>query len=358
MVRPGRPFAGWRSCDSPCHACGDAPPCRVPRHRHRAGRDDLGRRRVRVPGRQRGLSQLHRDGRGHRGRGGGSSRHRVALLDRQELPGPRAVGGQGLGPCHVDEREPEILFDGSTTPTSTWAIEMTLHILHWLVDGYGTDPRITTIVNTPRDLDRVHRQPRRRRVRHLRRQVPQLAQEPPAHARHDARSARTSTATTATAGAAAAARARTRRHHLPRAGRVLDARGPRDARLPRQPRRRRSPADPGRDHVPRVGPAGHVAVRLHDDRRPGRHDPQDHAALVALGGTMAARNGYRPEQASDLYISSGTSATASTATTGSSPTRSRCRVWTIPTLDDRRRDRSKQGRRPRRARTRGVPATG
>ena len=32
----------------------------------------------------------------------------------------------------------------------------------------------------------------------------------------------------------------------------------------------------------------------------------DHAALMAIGRHMAATNGYRPEQASDLYISSGT----------------------------------------------------
>ena len=34
---------------------------------------------------------------------------------------------------------------------------------------------------------------------------------------------------------------------------------------------------------------------------------QDHAALGAMGRTMARSNGYKPEQASDLYISSGTS---------------------------------------------------
>ena len=33
---------------------------------------------------------------------------------------------------------------------------------------------------------------------------------------------------------------------------------------------------------------------------------QDHSALVAIGRHMAATNGYRPEQASDLYVSSGT----------------------------------------------------
>ena len=32
----------------------------------------------------------------------------------------------------------------------------------------------------------------------------------------------------------------------------------------------------------------------------------DHDALVAIGRHMATTNGYRPEQASDLYITSGT----------------------------------------------------
>ena len=33
----------------------------------------------------------------------------------------------------------------------------------------------------------------------------------------------------------------------------------------------------------------------------------DHAAFVSLADRMAARNGYRAIQASDLYISAGTS---------------------------------------------------
>jgi hypothetical protein len=33
---------------------------------------------------------------------------------------------------------------------------------------------------------------------------------------------------------------------------------------------------------------------------------QDHDALVRIGKTMASSNGYKPEQASDLYVSSGT----------------------------------------------------
>jgi hypothetical protein len=40
---------------------------------------------------------------------------------------------------------------------------------------------------------------------------------------------------------------------------------------------------------------------------PSDMTPQDHAALAKIGRHMAATNGYKPEQASDLYISSGTS---------------------------------------------------
>jgi hypothetical protein len=39
---------------------------------------------------------------------------------------------------------------------------------------------------------------------------------------------------------------------------------------------------------------------------PGDMTTADHNALVHIGRTMAASNGYKPEQASDLYISSGT----------------------------------------------------
>src|SRR5690348_12622916 len=47
----------------------------------------------------------------------------------------------------VDENEPEVLFDGLTHSDEHMGLEMTLHIMHWLVDGYGVDPRITTLVN-------------------------------------------------------------------------------------------------------------------------------------------------------------------------------------------------------------------
>ena len=48
----------------------------------------------------------------------------------------------------TDEAEPEVMFDGTHHADEHMATEMTLHILHWLADGYGADPRITSIVDT------------------------------------------------------------------------------------------------------------------------------------------------------------------------------------------------------------------
>src|SRR5436190_13057290 len=47
----------------------------------------------------------------------------------------------------VDENEPEVLFDGLTHSDEHMGLEMTLHIMHWLVDGYGHDTTITRLVN-------------------------------------------------------------------------------------------------------------------------------------------------------------------------------------------------------------------
>ncbi len=46
----------------------------------------------------------------------------------------------------VDEAEPEVLFDGLHHAREHMSLEMTLKILHWLAEGYGVDPRITDIV--------------------------------------------------------------------------------------------------------------------------------------------------------------------------------------------------------------------
>jgi carboxypeptidase T len=48
----------------------------------------------------------------------------------------------------VDENEPEVMFDSLTHAREHLSLEQTLAIMRWLTDGYGTDPRITNIVNT------------------------------------------------------------------------------------------------------------------------------------------------------------------------------------------------------------------
>jgi carboxypeptidase T len=48
----------------------------------------------------------------------------------------------------VDENEPEVLFDGLHHAREHMAAEMPLAILHWLVNGYGHDATITRLVNT------------------------------------------------------------------------------------------------------------------------------------------------------------------------------------------------------------------
>ena len=97
-------------------------------------------------------------------------------------------------------------------------------------------------------------------------------------------------------------------HHLPR-----------DRRPSRRPRTRAmrdflaSRVVDGRQQI-------RAAITFHEDGRlvmwpygytmtnvPADMTTQDHAALAIIGKHMAATNGYKPEQASDLYISSGTS---------------------------------------------------
>ncbi len=47
----------------------------------------------------------------------------------------------------VDENEPEVLYDGGHHADEHMGVEMTLRIMGWLVNGYGSDTRITNIVN-------------------------------------------------------------------------------------------------------------------------------------------------------------------------------------------------------------------
>ena len=113
--------------------------------------------------------------------------------------------------------------------------------------------------------------------------------------------------------------------HLPRPGTVLGARDAGPPRLRQQPRGGRRPADPDPRHAPHQRAADPVAVRLHEDQRPVRHDAR---STTRPSCRWAAR--WRPATAtspSSRRTSTSPTATRSTgctAGTGSSRTPTSC----------------------------------
>ena len=172
-----------------------------------------------------------------------------------------------------DEPEPEVLFDSLHHAREHLSLEQNLALLRWLTDGLRHGHADHRHREHARDLDRVRGQPRRRRVR------PRPATRTARGARTASRtpgsttSARTSTATTATSwgccgGSSGRKASATYRGKAPFS--APETQAMRDFMA--QPPGRRPPADQDRDHVPHRGRADPVAVRLHEDRRPGRHD--------------------------------------------------------------------------------------
>ena len=207
----------------------------------------------------------------------------------------------------VDEAEPEVMFDGTHHADEHMATEMTLRILHWLVDGYGTDARITKIVNSREiwivfvvnpdgaefDISggkfhfwRKNRQP-----------TPGTTSiGTDLNRNYSYRwggGGRTSTNPQAITyrgpSAFSAPEARAVRDFL--ASRVINGR--------QQIRTVLTFHEAGRLVM---WPYGYTLADV-----PWDMTVQDHAALAIIGKRMAATNGYRPEQASDLYVTSGTS---------------------------------------------------
>jgi hypothetical protein len=207
----------------------------------------------------------------------------------------------------VDEGEPEVMFDGNIHADEHMATEMTLHILHWLVDGYGTDPRITSIVNT--------------------REIWIVFMVNPDGVEYDIsggkfhfwRKNRQPTPGTTSIGT-----------DLNRNFSYKWGGGGRTSTNPQAiTYRGTKPFSTPEDRAMRDFLASRVvngrqqiraAITFHEDGRlvmwpygytmtnvPSDMTTQDHAALATLGKHMASTNGYKPEQASDLYISTGTS---------------------------------------------------
>ncbi len=205
----------------------------------------------------------------------------------------------------TDEAEPEVLYDGLHHSDEHMGLEMTLRILHWLTDGYGTDERVTKIVDS-REIwivfavnpDGAEWDIRGGRFHHWRKN-----RQPNANGTVGTdlnrnygyrwgggglTSKNPRAITYRGASAFSAPETRAFRDFL--ASRVVDGR--------QQIRAAISFHEYGRLVM---WPYGYTTANVPSDMT-----TQDHAALVAIGRHMAASNGYRPEQASDLYVTSGT----------------------------------------------------
>ena len=207
----------------------------------------------------------------------------------------------------VDEPEPEVLFDGLHHADEHMSLEMTLTILRWLANGYGTDATITRLVDT-REIwivfamnpDGATYDIAGRTYHYWRKNL----QPTPGSTRIGTDLNRNYDYRWGCCGGSSADPASSR------------YRGPAPFSAPE--------TRAFRDFVASRVVSGHqqirTAISFHTTGRlvmwpygytltdvPPDMSHQDHAVFVAMGKAMAKSNGYTPEQASDLYISSGTS---------------------------------------------------
>jgi carboxypeptidase T len=206
----------------------------------------------------------------------------------------------------TDEAEPEVLFDGGTHADEHMGVEMALRIMHWLVDGYGPDPRITTIVDTrevwivflvnPDGAEYDISGGRFHYWRKNRQPTPGTSYLGTDLNRNfgyrwgggGRTSSNPAAITYRGPSAFSAPETRAMRDFL--ASRVVDGR--------QQIRASITFHEYGRLVM---WPYGYTLTDI-----PADMTRDDQAALVAIGKRMASFNGYRPQQASDLYITSGT----------------------------------------------------
>ena len=207
----------------------------------------------------------------------------------------------------TDESEPEVLYDGLHHSDEHMGLEMTLSILHWLTDGYGTDARITRIVDAREvwivfgvNPDGAEYDIRYATFHHWRKNRQPNAGTTAVGTdlnrnysyRWTALSGLTSTNPRAITyrGPAPFSAPETQAMRAFLASRVVDGR--------QQIRTAITFHEYGRLVM---WPYGYTYANVPPDMT-----AQDHAALVAIGRRMAASNGYRPLQASDNYPTSGT----------------------------------------------------
>jgi hypothetical protein len=205
----------------------------------------------------------------------------------------------------TDENEPEVMFDGLTHAREHLSLEQTLAILKWLTTGYGTDARITNIVNTreiwivfavnpdgaeyditgsPYRAWRKNRQPN----------AGSTAIGTDINRNYDYYWA-------CCGGSSSTKSADT--YHGPKALSTPEARAITDFILSRRIGGQQQIKTAITFHTAGeqiLWPFGHTKTDV-----PWDMTSDDHAALVALGKKMASTNGYTPMQSSSLYITDG-----------------------------------------------------
>ncbi|HYH91791.1 MAG TPA: M14 family zinc carboxypeptidase [Candidatus Saccharimonadales bacterium] len=208
----------------------------------------------------------------------------------------------------TDEAEPEVVFDGLHHGDEHMSLEMTLAILRWLTDGYGSDSRVTKIVDSREiwivfavnpdgatyDIAGTGGYRNWRKNRQPTADSSSIGTD--LNRNYDYRwgccgGASSTPSSTRFKGRAA--------FSSPEASAFADFVRSRVVRGRQQIRASISFHTTGRLVM---WPYGYTLTNIPSDMT-----ADDHAALVALGKRMAASNGYKPMQASDLYYTSGTS---------------------------------------------------
>ena len=207
----------------------------------------------------------------------------------------------------LDESEPEVIFDGLHHADEHMSLEMTLAILGWLTKGYGHDGRITSLVNN-REIfiifamnpDGATYDIRDRTYHHWRKNF----QPTPGSSYVGTDLNRNYDYRWGCCGGSSSNPASSR-YRGPSRFSAPETRAFRDFVNSRVIGGRQQIKTAVSFHTTGrlvMWPYGYTYVDV-----PADMTATDHRTFVAMGKAMAASNGYKPEQASDLYISSGTS---------------------------------------------------
>jgi murein tripeptide amidase MpaA len=206
----------------------------------------------------------------------------------------------------TDENEPEVLYDGGHHADEHMGVEMALRIMRWLVDGYGSDTRITNIVNSREvwiiflvNPDGAEYDIASGRFHYWRKN-----RQPTPGSRYIGTDLNRNYGYRWGGGGRTSSNPAAITYRGPKAWSAPETRAVRDFLASRvvdskqQIRTHITFHEAGRLVM---WPYGYTYADL-----PGDMTKADLYALVKIGRAMAATNGYRPQQASDLYITSGT----------------------------------------------------